>query len=57
MSNIGLPQHLKDGTDELPFITGGDDYLNIGRLIKDGENHYSATDVVNYLLSKVTAKK
>lgn len=57
MSNIGLPQHLKDGTDELPFITGGDDYLNIARFIKEGETTYSAKDVVDYLLSKVTVAK
>ena len=57
MSNIGLGQHLKAGGDELPFVTGGDDYLNIGRFLKDGKTHYSAVDVVNYLLSKVSEAK
>ncbi len=49
MANIGLGQ-TRDGGDELPLITSGDDLANLKEFLGDRDS-YSATDVVEYLLS------
>lgn len=51
VSNIGMTQPLPDGTKELPLVTLGDDFANIGRFCPDGHPDYSAADVIRTLLS------
>jgi len=51
LANIGLPQQLRDGTQELPLLTLGDDYANITRFCKDGNPDFTARDVIDHLLS------
>lgn len=50
MASAGVPQHRKDGYVEPPLVTAGDDLVNIGRFVKEGNTNYSAEDVVNQLL-------
>ena len=50
VANIGLPQHLADGTLELPLVTLGDDFENIGRFCTADHPEYSAADVIRILL-------
>jgi NAD(P)H-dependent flavin oxidoreductase YrpB (nitropropane dioxygenase family) len=52
MATIGLGQIRKDGSEESPIITAGDDVRNIGRFIPPGTTSYHAGDVVRYLLGK-----
>jgi len=50
IANIGYPQHFKDGGQELPMITLGDDVINIGQFCKSGNPDYTAADVIQTLL-------
>ena len=50
VANIGMPQRLADGSSELPLVTLGDDFENIGRFCKAGQPDYSAGDVIRVLL-------
>ncbi|MEE9614547.1 MAG: nitronate monooxygenase [Thermodesulfobacteriota bacterium] len=50
LSNIGLPQSWKDGYEEKPLVTMGDDIKNVTRFLKNGAASYSAEDVVKYML-------
>jgi nitronate monooxygenase len=50
LANIGLPQPLAGGTVELPLVTLGDDFANIGRFCSAAHPAYSAADVVRTLL-------
>ena len=54
LSVIGQPQPREDGEVEPPILTSGDDLLNIGVMMQ-GRVHYSAGDVVSYLLGKERA--
>ena len=49
MSNIGLAQVREGGIEEPPLLTSGDDLLAIGAFLR-GRTHYSAADVLDYLL-------
>ena len=49
-ANIGLPQLLADGTHELPLLTLGDDFSNIGRFCSRERPDYTAADVIRILL-------
>ncbi len=49
-ANIGLGQVLPDGSREPGIVTLGDDFVNVGRLCKNGELDYTAEDVVRFLL-------
>jgi NAD(P)H-dependent flavin oxidoreductase YrpB (nitropropane dioxygenase family) len=49
MANIGLAQESLGGAMEPPLLTSGDDVLAIPRFLH-GRTHYSATDVIDYLL-------
>ena len=49
LSVIGQPQEREDGFVEPPVLTSGDDLVNIGVMMQ-GRTHYSAADVVHYLL-------
>jgi NAD(P)H-dependent flavin oxidoreductase YrpB (nitropropane dioxygenase family) len=53
MADIGHAQRRKDGP-ERPIVTSGDDLEHILRFT-EGRIHYSAKDVIDYLLSEVGA--
>ncbi len=57
MTNVGYPQQQKSGYIEKPLITIGNDVNNISRFFKSGNLSFSASDVIQTLLSKVNAKK
>lgn len=50
IANVGMPQELADGTTELPLITLGDDYANIGRFCSPEHPEFTAADVIRVLL-------
>ena len=50
VADIGMPQPLADGSAELPLVTLGDDFANVGRFCAAGQRDYSAADVVRTLL-------
>ncbi len=50
VANIGMPQRLSDGSFELPMVTLGDDFENIGRFCQAGQTDYSAADVIHHIL-------
>lgn len=52
VTTAGYPQRRKDGTQELPVITAGDDLVTVGELLRGGRTSYSAADVINYLLGE-----
>lgn len=56
MADIGMAQIQADGTPEIHLLTAGDDLNNIGRLVKQGQGTYGATDVIGYLLGPEVAK-
>ncbi len=49
-ADIGLGQVRADGSVELPLVTSGDDLLSIGGFLS-GRTHYSANDVLDYLMA------
>jgi nitronate monooxygenase len=51
VANVGMPQVLADGTDELPLVTLGDDLVNVGRFCTADSPDFTAADVVRVLLS------
>jgi nitronate monooxygenase len=54
MATIGLGQ-VRDGVPEPPVVTAGDDFSFLEHILSDGARSYGAKDVLNYLLSSVTA--
>jgi nitronate monooxygenase len=52
MADIGYGQVRDGGVVEKPLLTSGDDLKAIQRFA-DGRTHYSAADVIDYLLSEV----
>ncbi|HEU4722959.1 MAG TPA: nitronate monooxygenase [Gemmatimonadaceae bacterium] len=48
-ANIGLPQR-RDGGDELPLVTSGDDLASVVALARSGAD-YTAADVIAHLLA------
>lgn len=53
-ATAGFPQHRREGYEEQPLITAGNDIVNAGRFLKPGQLTYSARDVIDYLLSGLT---
>jgi nitronate monooxygenase len=51
MTGIGLGQEHKNGYQEKPLVTSGDDLARIVSLLKGEHLSYSASDVIHYLLS------
>ena len=51
MSNIGHAQPRKDGREEPPLVTVGDDLNAVAQFLAPGRQSYSAADVVASLLS------
>jgi len=56
MANIDLPQARKNGYQELPMVTSGDDVAEVARFLPEGQTEYAAADVVAHLLSLVQAE-
>ncbi len=54
MSNVGLAQSRKEGYDEPPLLTSGDDLMAIGAFL-GGRTRYCAGDVLEYLLTGASA--
>ena len=50
VANIGMPQRLADGSQELPLVTLGDDFENVGRFCGADPSDYAAEDVIRTLL-------
>lgn len=50
VSNLGMPQELANGRQELPLITLGDDLSGIGRFCTVEQPEYTAADVVRVLI-------
>jgi nitronate monooxygenase len=51
MANVGHGQKRKDGIEELPLVTVGDDLNSIAQFLAPGQESYSAADVVASLMS------
>jgi len=51
LSNVGLGQHQENGYDELPLLTAGDDLSGLNRYVKNGDNSYTARQVIAYILA------
>jgi len=56
LANIGMAQVRSDGSCELPFITSGDDVVNIARYLKPGQTTYTAAQVIESLLAQSSHK-
>jgi nitronate monooxygenase len=50
VANIGMPQHLPDGSVERPLVTLGDDFAHVTRFCPDGRPDFTAADVIRHLL-------
>lgn len=53
LANIGLGQTQKNGYHELPLLTAGDDLIYLRQFLPPGQLHYTASDVLNHLKSKL----
>lgn len=53
VATIGMGQIRKDGYEEPPIVTSGDDLLLIGALLANGATSYSAADVIQLLCGDV----
>jgi hypothetical protein len=51
MANIGLGQIRKNKTEELPLVTCGEDLIGIRQLLGSGKTSYTASEVIDYLLT------
>lgn len=51
---IGMAQANKDGYTEKAVITTGDQVKKLGQFLSSGATHYSANEVIDYLLSGLT---
>ncbi len=51
-ATIGMGQRRKNGAEEPALITAGDDVMNLERFVPKGQDHYSANDVIRYLLGE-----
>ncbi|MCP3905406.1 MAG: nitronate monooxygenase [Planctomycetes bacterium] len=49
LANIGLGQIRRDGEQEKPLITSGDDVASVARFLEPGAHSYRAVDVVESL--------
>ena len=50
MADIGMGQIQSSGQLELPLLTAGNDLNQLQRILK-GKSDYSASDVIDYILS------
>jgi nitronate monooxygenase len=56
MANVGVAQVRPNGELEPPLLTSGDDLKTIANFVK-GRSHYSADDVIDYLLAESTPSR
>jgi len=56
VSTMGLAQHRKNGDQELPIVTAGDDLKYILRYLSPGQLSYKAIDVLRILLGQAFSK-
>lgn len=54
MATVGLGQ-VRHGITEPPIVTAGNEVAEVARLLGDGDDSYSAADVMRYLQGKTTA--
>ena len=54
LADIGLGQIQKSGDRELALMTSGDDVAHVARFVKEGNDTYSAQDVLDSLLNGAT---
>lgn len=52
MANIGLAQVRKDGKEELPLVTCGEDFSCVAEMVNNAGKVYSADDVLDDLLMR-----
>ncbi|MBU1142460.1 MAG: nitronate monooxygenase [Firmicutes bacterium] len=52
VSTMGLGQKRRNGTEEIPLVTAGDDLKYVLRFLKPGQLSYTAKDVLEILLGK-----
>lgn len=53
-ASAGFPQYrTKSDFTEKPLVTSGNDLVNLGQLLPEGEIHYSAAHVIAYLLRDI----
>lgn len=52
MADVGMAQIQAGGAKEVHLLTAGDDLNNVSRMMKRGRMSYSATEVIEYLLSE-----
>ncbi len=50
MAGVGLGQDHKNGYQEKPLVTSGDDLARIAIFLKKGKPSYGAAEVIQYLL-------
>jgi len=50
-ATLGMPQERKSGDVEAPLVTSGDELKNIRRFIGSDRSGYTASEVINYLMS------
>lgn len=50
VTNVGYPSLMQDGSKDLPMVTLGDDYVNVGRFCKGTSPDFTAADVVKGIL-------
>lgn len=55
VSNVGMPQIQRSGDVEGMLITSGDDAEHVARFAPEGTTHYTASDVIDYLLQGLDA--
>jgi nitronate monooxygenase len=55
IANVGMPQHFVQGGNELPLVTLGDDYANVGRFSNADHIDFTAADVIHKLLGNQPA--
>ncbi|HET6402115.1 MAG TPA: nitronate monooxygenase [Candidatus Kapabacteria bacterium] len=51
MANVGLAQEQSSGYIEKPLLTAGDSLARLKHYLKNGVRSYTASDVIDYLLS------
>ncbi len=49
LATIGLGQQLKDGLEVQPLVTMGEDWGFLDAMLGSGEDHYTASDLIEYL--------
>ena len=55
IANVGMPQDFVQGGTELPLVTLGDDYANVGRFCDAEHPDFTAADVIRKLLGSQAA--